>query len=241
MSITLTLNGDSSLLSANYFPPIQLNENYVCGLISFDTYHSIPNVDVENNLFHIGDHEIEIPVGSYEISDIAEFLKNKYYTLKTDILSSKLHNLNGSASLDIKANYNTLQTQIKSASDIIYFNRERSIGSLLGFSKRVLQPDVEHFSDKPIDITKINTIIVESNIVSGSFINDTSAHILHQFSLNVSPGYKITEAPANVIYLPVRSKTINSIALKVVDQDGNLINFRGEKISVRLHLKPART
>lgn len=228
MSITLTLNGGSSLLSANYFPPIQLNENYVCGLISFDTYHSIPNVDVENNLFHIGEHEIEVPVGSYELADIAEFLTNKYRKLYEK------------ASLNIKANYNTLQTQIKCASDTIYFNKERSIGPLLGFSNKVLQQGMEHFSDRTIDITKINTVIIECNIVCGSFINNTSAHILHQFSLNVSPGYKITEAPANVIYLPVNLKTINSIVLKVVDQDGNLINFRGEKISIRIHLKPMK-
>jgi len=36
-----------------------------------DVYNSIPNVDVEYNLFHIGKHEIKIPVGSHEISDIS--------------------------------------------------------------------------------------------------------------------------------------------------------------------------
>lgn len=228
MSITLTLNGDSSYLVADYFPSIELNGNYVCGLISFDTYHSIPNVDVENNLFHIADHVIEVPVGSYELSDISEVLANKY------------HDINAKGSLDVRANYNTLQTCIKSTTDSIYFNKPSSIGSLLGFSKRVLEPGIEHYSDKTIDITKINTVIVECNIVSGSYINNTSAHILHQFSLNVSPGYKITEAPTNVIYLPVNSRIINNIVLKVVDQDGNLINFRGEKITIRLHLKPMK-
>lgn len=228
MSITLTLNGDSSHLVANYFPPIELNENYVCGLISFDTYHSIPNVDVENNLFHIGNHEIEIPVGSYELTDIAELLKTIY------------QDMNPNGSLDVRANYNTLQTCIKSTSDSIYFNKKSSIGSLLGFSRKVLEPGTEHYSDKTIDITKINTVIVECNIVCGSYINNMSTHILHQFSLNVSPGYKITETPTTVIYLPVNSRTINSLILKVVDQDGNLINFRGEKITIRLHLKPTK-
>lgn len=228
MSITLTINGDSPLLVANYFPPIELNQSYVCGLISFDTYHSIPNVDVGNNLFHIGDHEIEVPVGSYEFSDITDLIKDKY------------HKVSEKGNLSIEANYNTIQTLVKSTIDPIYFNREHSIGSLLGFSKRILENGKEHYSDKTIDITKINTIVVECNIVSGSYINDISAHTLHQFSLVVSPGYKITEAPANVIYLPVNTKAINTLVLKVVDQDGNLINFRGEKISIRLHLKPIK-
>lgn len=226
MSITLTLNGDTSLLVANYFPPIQLDGNYVCGLISLDTYHSIPNVDVENNRFHIGDYEIVIPVGSYEFSDIADLIIDKYNTL------------NPRGNLIIEANYNTLQTSIKCTTDTIYFNKERSIGSLLGFSKKILEKNQEHFSDKTIEITKINNIIVECNIVNGSYINSTSAHTLHQFSLVVSPGYKITETPANVIYLPVNTKSINTLVLKVIDQDGNLINFREEKISIRLHLKP---
>jgi len=70
MSITLTLTGKTSLLVADYFPPIELDQNDQCALISLDTYNSIPNVDVGNNLFHIGKHTIKIPVGSYEISDI---------------------------------------------------------------------------------------------------------------------------------------------------------------------------
>ncbi|KAI8127368.1 hypothetical protein CVS40_3162 [Lucilia cuprina] len=181
MSITLTLNGESSLLVANYFPPIQLNDNYVCGLISFDTYHSIPNVDIENNLFHIGNYEIEIPVGSYEFSDIV------------DLITTKYRKLNPHGKLNIKANYNTLQTHITSSKDPIYFDKKHSIGSLLGFSGKVLKHGVEHYSDKTIDITKINTLFIECNIVSGSYINNVSAHTLHRFSLVVSPGYKITE------------------------------------------------
>ena len=55
MTITLTLNLNTSVLVANYFPPTQLKKPYLCGLISYDTHHSFPNVDVENNIFPIGD------------------------------------------------------------------------------------------------------------------------------------------------------------------------------------------
>ena len=78
MSITLTINGNSSLLVANYFSSIDLKQDYVCGLISFDTYNSIPNIDVENNLFHIGDNIINIPVGSYELADITSIISDLY-------------------------------------------------------------------------------------------------------------------------------------------------------------------
>jgi len=81
MSITLTLNGNTSVLLADYFPPIELDQNYQYDLISLDTYNSIPSVDVENNQFHIGKHEIKIPEGSYEISDLSELLSGEYANL----------------------------------------------------------------------------------------------------------------------------------------------------------------
>ena len=77
-----------------------LESNYVCGLICFDTYHSISNIDYEHKLCHIGNHIIEILenyVGSYVFSDLADFLIRKYKKL----------NVNGK--LNFQSNYNTLQ------------------------------------------------------------------------------------------------------------------------------------
>lgn len=211
MLITLTISGNSS--SQIISPPcIELKGDYVCGLISFDTYHSIPNVDIENNLFHIGNQTYEIPVGLYEINDLSNFISDKY-----------TENNKGVGTLNIRANYNTLQTEIKST-EKIYFHKNHTIGSLLGFSKRQLDVKIKYNSDQSINLTKINTLSLNCNIVSGSYINNTSAHILHQFALIVSPGYKINETPANVIYLPVNTATIHTLVLKVTDQHDDLEN-----------------
>lgn len=222
MSLTLSLTGNSSVLSAEYFPPLELSGNYVCGLIDFQTYNSIPNVDTDNNLFHIGDIIIEIPVGSYELEDIVNYVKKQ---------------LNGKMSIDIKANNNTLQCNVKS-SEKIYFNKERSIGTLLGFSSRELASNILHTSDLPVNIIKVNAIRVECNIISGSYINHMKARTLHTFGLNIGPGYKLNETPRTIIYFPVTVKQIGSLTISLVDQDGNLVNFRGETITVRIHLKP---
>jgi len=40
-------------------------------------YNSIPNVDINNNIFHIGDKVVQLPIGSYEHKDIYDFLKYK--------------------------------------------------------------------------------------------------------------------------------------------------------------------
>lgn len=223
MSITLTLSGNKSTLTTEYFPPIVLDSNYVCGLVDFQTYNSIPNVDVMNNLFHLGNDVIKLPIGSYEIEDINNFIQEG------------LLEKNNTASVKIRANNNTLKCEIYCSEDID-FSHPNSIGSLLGFSNRKLVANQMHESDLYVDINRVNTVRVECNLIDGTFINNQSAHILHQFSIKVSPGYKIIEVPKNVIYLPVNVKKISSITINLLDQDGNLINFRGELITIRLHL-----
>lgn len=232
MSLTLTLSGNDSNLTAEYFPPIVLKSNYVCGLIDFQSYNSIPNVDDLNNLLHIGENVISFPIGSYEIGDINNFIQKKLIDI-----NKKRKNLVRKSEIKLVANNNTLKCEILS-SDVIDFSKPNSIGSLLGFSKKKLESNILHESDLYVDINKVNAIRVECNIIDGTYINNQSAHILHEFSIKVSPGYKIIEVPSNVIYLPVNVRRITSLSLKFIDQDGRIINFRGEKITVRLHLKP---
>ena len=225
MSLTLTLSGNTSILTTEYFPPIELNADYVGGLVDFQTYNSIPNIDSRNNYFHIGNIALQIPEGSYEIDDIANFIET---TLEKAGKPGKIR---------LNANNNTLKSEIKST-ETIHFDKPQSIGPLLGFSSRKLTPNVLHTSDLPVNIIKVNVIRIECNIISGSYINGVQVHTLHEFSPTVGPGYKIIEVPANVIYLPLNSRRISTLTVKFVDQDGDLINFRGETITIRLHLKP---
>lgn len=297
-TITLSLTGNTSSLTANYFPPIELSENdeYVCGLIDFQTYNSIPNVYESNNSFHynitksilipkgrytkgdllnqitkykvdnndylqnidnilgeiinranftlketvepvhvfrrdtkvyfnIKEKTITIPVGLYEIEDI--------YTYLSKVLTE---NEMGASSLSISVNKNTLLCRIK-CSHRIDFSRDNSVGSLLGFNKRVLEENVEHVSDKPVNIFHVNTIRIECNLTTGAYLNNTLVHTIHEFFPTVEPGYKIVEVPKNVIYLPVTVKTIHTLNINILDQDDNLIDFRGETITVRIHIK----
>lgn len=244
MSITLALTGNTSVLSLDYFPPIELNDEYECGLVDLQTYHSIPNVDLTNNLFHIGDLVIEIPIGSYEIDDIAQFLKKEIIRVRhiqqlyhrKDEKNYK-HIENDIWEVNIYANNNTLNSVLISTKKV-YFDQERSIGSLLGFSSnRELNANILHTSDLPVNINKVNTIRIECNIISGSYSNAKQSHILHEFSPVTEPGYKIVEVPKNVIYLPLNVKVLSILIVKLVDQDGDLINFRGEKINLRLHIR----
>ena len=226
MAVTLSVTGTESILTVEYFPPINLATDYVCGLINFQTFNSIPNIDQKNNLLHFGNLIIKIPVGSYEIDDINEYVK--------DYL--KINNHQNKAFL-LKANNNTLKSEIFS-SESIDFDQDNSIGSVLGFQREKLKPHYLHKSSLPVNIVKVNSIQIECNIVSGSFLNNKSVHTIHAFSPNVPPGYKINEVPRHVAYLPINSRRITSLTLKITDQNGDLVNFRGEEITIRLHLIP---
>lgn len=230
MSYTFTLSGRESILSTKIYPPIILNNEseYVLGLIEFVSSNSIANVDNRNNKFYYGENGvIEIPEGSYEITDIEKFLvqhinDHEKEESKTDLI--------------IEANLNTLKCEIKCTKDI-NFKKPNNIGSLLGFKEHLLKANKRHTSDYPIDIQKVNAICVECNIVTNSYNNGKLVHMLHMFYPVVPPGYKIVEVPANVIYLPINTRYINEIVLKIVDQDGNLVNFKKELVTVRVHLK----
>lgn len=223
MSLTYALTGTSSQLSCDYFPPIELAGEYECGLVDLQTYNSIPNIDEGNNLFHIGSEIIEIPIGSYELDDIADYINKKMKNNDDNVIV-------------LFANNNTLKSELI-ANAKVYFNKDCSIGSLLGFSKRILEPHIRHSSDLPVNITRVSAIRVECNIIEGSYSNSIKSHILHEFSPMVEPGYKIVEVPKNVIYLPLNTRAISTLTIRIVDQNGDLINFRGEQITIRLHLR----
>jgi len=43
--------------------------------------------------------------------------------------------------------------------------------------------------------------------------------------------------PHNLIYLPVNTREISTLSIRITDQNGELINLRGENYTIRLHLR----
>lgn len=284
-SITLTLSGNSSHLHAEYFPPIDLSGGgdgdggeYVCGLVDFQTFNTIPNVDETNNMFYYGSEKesatvsaaaaaaqnsmefnmetnefvkilptdqnnkkkkppvvvsppvkklplnyVKIPTGSYDLEDLEQVIKKKL----------SLHNVE----FALTANKNTLECEIF-CSQPINFTKPNSIGPLLGFqSKRIFAANRTHISHHPAEILRLNVVRIECNIIKGAYLNNEPAHTIYEFSPAVDAGYKIIEKPQNVIYFPITVRSIHDLNLSIVDQDNRLVNFRGETITIRLHIK----
>lgn len=266
MSYILTLSGRESILTLQLHPPIILKEteNYELGLINFVTYNTIPNVDKTNNKFYFGQSNVlEIPEGTYEIEDISKILTNfvkHVVPAAAAAAASKKKKLASNTVVEqqqqqpslpggggketaefvkITVNHNTLRCEIKGTQDI-YFNKPNSLAKILGFEERILSANKLHISDYPINISKVNAVCCECNLVTNSYNNNHPSHILHMFYPTVPPGYKIVETPSNVIYLPINTRYLNEVIIKITDQDGNLVNFNKELITVRVHLRPIK-
>ena len=92
-------------------------------------------------------------------------------------------------------------------------------------------------SENMVNILTINSILVNINIISGSYVNGSTKATIYSFFPDVSPGYKIIENPHNFLYLPITADTIDSITIWLTDQNGNELNLRGENLSMRFHLR----
>lgn len=222
-TLSLTLSGTSSTLETNYFPPIELSplKKYTLGLVELLTFNSIPNIDVGKNKFYVDNLVITIPTGSYELDSIEKYLKA--------VLPAHIE-------ISLQANNCTLHSEIRCNKDI-NFQPDDCIGQLLGFKQCILTANVNHESDLLVNILAVNAILVECNITTGAYINEQSVHTIHEFFPVVPPGYKITELPTHVIYHPITVQTIHHLQIRIIDQNKKLVNFRGEVITVRLHIK----
>lgn len=253
---TITLNGNSSNLSCDFFPPIEVSRNAKICLLGLQTNNSIPNVNEKCNrigfivitkqeniitsdmysvssdssvasefppeiklLNEIIKYEFTIPTGTYELSDLETAIQQ--------LLSGK--------PIDFKlvANKITLKCEMNSTAHVD-FTMPNNIASLLGFKSKIYESNVTHRSDTLVNISKINCIYIESNLVDGSFVNGQHCHIIHEFYPSVAAGFKIIEVPTHLVFYSLNCTSISHASLVLKDQNNELIDLRGEPISVRI-------
>ena len=229
-SYIISVSGNSSVLQASFFPPLELNPNkhYVIGFVDFWTFNSIPNIHEGHNQirFQLTDKTfklITLPTGSYELEDLVAEIKTKCDKLGIQF--------------NLTINEITLKTTIQSNWDID-FRESNSIGDLLGFNPSYYPKGNLYEAENTVRIIKVNSIKVECSIATGSYHNGQLVHTLHEFFPKVPTTYKIIESPSEVIYLPITAeRSIDCIEFRLVDQDGKLVDFRNEVISLRVHIK----
>ena len=142
--------------------------------------------------------------------------------------------------INISANSNTLKSVLILEEDYqVDFNYQNSIAKVFGFTNAKYEEGF-HESENVINILCINSILVNIDIISGSYVNGTTRNTIYSFFPKVSPGYKINESPVNLVYLPTTLDVIDSLEVSITDQDDHLLSIRNEKLTIRFHIREAR-
>ena len=238
-SFYILMSKKSAKIRTQYNPLIELdaNKKYEMALVGLETYYSFPNIDATNNNFRYSPDgsetwfNVNVPEGSYEMADINEYLQR--------IMKENGHYdaANAECCITLQPNSNTLKSVLNIAPNYkVDFTPANSIRTVLGFERWVYSEGYNE-SENIIDIMSVTNLRVTSDVIGASYTNGTTGNVIYSFFPNVGPGYKIIETPANLIYLPVTLHTISSMETKLTDQNGKLVNLRGEDLSIRFHLR----
>ena len=213
--------------------PLELDPafNYELGMIFFSVYNTIFNITELNNVIKYKEKEEDawkewkVTPGAYELKNLDNYLKTVFHD--KDVNNPKLK---------IEPELTTSRCKM-STRLFIDFSPQNSFRKLLGFEPTVYKPGI-HTSQNKINITDINTINIECDLIQGGFYNGVKDNIIYNFpALTVPVGYKIIERMNPPLYLPITRKLIIDIRFRILDQDCHLIYFNNEEINMSLHLK----
>ena len=73
---------------------------------------------------------------------------------------------------------------------VVEFRKDKSINTLPGFDSNLYTSGF-HESENMVNIHTINSILVNIDIISGSYVNGSAQPTICSFFPDVSPGYKI--------------------------------------------------
>ena len=110
---------------------------------------------------------------------------------------------NNKDNIEISANTNTLKSEMFLKNNYeVDFRKDKSINSLLRFHSNLYTSGF-HESENMVNILTINGILINIDIISGSYVNGSTQPTIYSFFSDVYPGYTIIENPHNLLYLPI--------------------------------------
>ena len=156
-----------------------------------ETYYSFPNIDRSNNCFTYSPNldplwfDIIIPEGSYHVEDVNDFIQRE---MRKNYHYDKAYDMDN---IEISANMNTLKCEMFLKSNYeVDFGKDKSINSHLGFDSNLYTSRFDE-SENMVNILTINSILVNSDIISGRYVNGSTQSTIYSFFPDVSPGIKL--------------------------------------------------
>ena len=125
--------------------------------------------------------KIKIPEGSYEIDDINDTIQHE--------MKKRGHydEINEEYYINIAPNTNTLKSVLILEKDYqVDFNHQNSISKILGFTGAKYTEGF-HESENVVDILRIDSILVNIDIISGSYVDGTTKSTIYSFFSKSKP------------------------------------------------------
>lgn len=239
-SFYLTFNSNKTDFNYKFNTPLKLksNRNYELALQYFSTSNYLVNITQYNNRFIYsidnGANWITLLLdpGAYEYTNINSEIRRQ-------MIEKKHADTKGEPFITIGAVLQTFKIYINISNPTykVDFTQPKTFRSLLGFNSKILNSGY-NISDSTAQITTVSSIQIHCDLIAGSFHNGKQSNILYSFpSYLVPSGYKMNVIPANMFYLPINRNIIDSISFRVTDDEENTLDFRGEEMSVAVHLR----
>ena len=231
---------DKSTHEEHLSQPLQTNNKQFKIAVTFLTgYNGIFNVTNSNNKFYFlksitdDDHIIiTIPPGAYEIESLNNEIKR--------IIIDQEHYTETNYPFNIKRNFSTLGSiiEISTQGQVITFVPDDSIGDLLGFNETTIFEEY-NLSPNPVDILSFDKIFLECNIAQGMIFKGKRSGFIHNFTMDVDPGYKYIEKFRGGVqwYMMESKDIISSNCFKLENEYNQIVSFNGQSITFRLSIK----
>ena len=178
-SFQIIISNDKSNFNTRFNPKLELDREkvYEIALVNLETYYSFPNIDV---FVYSPDNvnswvKIKIPEGSYEIDDLNNTIQHE--------MEKRGHfdEINEDYYINIAPNTNTLKSVlILEKGYQVDFNHQNSLARVLGFTGAKYTEGF-HESENVVDILRINSILINIDIISGSYVNGTTKSTIYSF------------------------------------------------------------
>ena len=215
------------------------NKQFKIAITFLTGYNGISNVTNLNIIFYFKKNfkdgeftQISISQGAYEIECLNNEIKR--------IIIDEGHYSENNYQFNIKPNFSTLGSivEIPQTGPIISFVVENNTGKLLGFDETILYNEY-NLSPNPVDILSFDNNFLETDIAQGMIFKGKRSGIVHNFAMDVDPGYKYIEKLRGGIqwYMMDTKDFISSINFKFENENGNLVSFNGQSITFRLSIR----
>lgn len=225
----------SSDFTIHYEKPLQFPDGgWECSLISAQVPNTFYNIGYEKNNYKLyyndgdADHVIDIPDGAWDIQGINDYIQeqvgNDSIALVPDAYRMRVR-------LDLKNGYS------------LDFTDDASPRHILGFESEVYTGDGSHYAPNPPDITNGNdSFYILCDLVDDSYarLGATRQNVLYGFSFSVASGSAQSILPNEHVGLPIAVSYVNSINIKIVNENGLVVDLNDEKVIVNLKISQVK-